>query len=434
MLKYFFLFLLLIFVLLPLSLFYAVSDNAPVVVQADSLDAAGAMRAKKLVSTSLAAIRSDQEEAMLEASADDFNGIIALVTRGYRKLTGRVNISPLGMEAAFSLYVPKNPFGNYINLRIGLAPSSSGLKVDHVELGSLSLPGNSSLKIAEWLSNLLLGDRQGSYLINSVRSVEFDRDIIRVRVQPIPDLERRLSVLRGRVKLVRDDLALLGDPQTIRMYYATLCALTLEKQAQTAVPFSLYIDKAFQLAARRSHTVEQAKIENQAALLALALHLGSNRFETIIGKIRTDETLGCFDNPHNVRLAGRNDLRQHFIVSAALQLLSDSGLGNAVGEFKELLDSIRGGSGFSFVDLAADRAGIRFAEMALDQQGDSLLLQQRLLLVPLESLYFPDLSGLYENIAQLEFEALYGDIYSKAYLAVVADIDKRIAALPLYQD
>ena len=434
MLKYFLLFILLVFILLPLSLFYVVSDQSPVVVQADSLDAAGAVRVKKLVKTSLTAIRSDQEEVLLEASAEDFNGVIALATRGYRKFTGRVNITPLGIESAFSLYIPKNPFGKYLNLRIGLVPSRSGLKVDHVKLGSLSLPGDSSLKLAEWLMNLFLGDRQGSYLIKSVRSVEFDHDLIRVRVRPIPDLERRLSRLRGRVKLVRDDLALLGDPQLIRLYYATLCAVTLEQQIQPTVDFSLYVDKAFQLAASRSQTAQQAKTENQAALLALVLHLGSNRFETIIGRIRTDELLTCRDNPRNVELSGRKDLRQHFIVSAALQLLSDSGLGNAVGEFKELLDSIRGGSGFSFVDLAADRAGIRFAEMALDQQGGSLRLQQRVQLVPLESLYFPDLSGLYENIPQLEFEALYGDIYSKAYLAVVADIDKRIAALPLYQE
>jgi len=433
MLKSFLLFILLAFILLPLSLFYVVSDQSPVVVQADNLDAAGAMRAKKLVKTSLAAIRSDQEEVVLEASADDFNGVIALATRGYRKFTGRVNITNLGMESAFSLYVPGNPFGKYFNFRIGLVPSSSGLKVDHVELGSLSLPGNSSLKITEWLMNLLLGDRQGSYLINSVRSVEFENDLIRVRVRPIPDLKRRLSRLRGRVKLVRDDLALLGNPEIIRLYYTRLCEVTLEQQMQPTVAFSLYIDKAFQLAASRSRTALQAKTENQAAMLALVLHLGSNRFETIIGKIRTGELLTCRDNPGNVKLAGRSDLRQHFIVSAALQLLSDSGLGNAVGEFKELLDSIRGGSGFSFVDLAADRAGIRFAEMALDQQGDSLRFQQRIQLVPLESLYFPDLSGLYENIPQKEFEALYGDIYSKAYLAVVADIDKRVADLPLYQ-
>ncbi len=403
MLKSFLLFVLLVFILLPLSLFYVVSGDSPVVIQAETLDAAGAMRAKKLVKTSLAALRSDQEEAVLEASADDFNGVIALVSRGYRKLTGRVNITDLGMESAFSLYVPQNPFGKYLNFRVGLVPSSAGLKIDHVELGSLSLPGDSSLKIAEWIANRLLGDNQGSYLINSIRSVEFENDMIRVRVRPIPDLERRLSRLRGRVKLVRDDLALLGDPRIIRLYYTKLCALTLEWQTQPRVSFSKYIDQAFQLAASRSHTAAQARTENQAALLALVLHLGSNRFETIIGKIRTGDLLTCPDNPGNVKLAGRSDLRKHFIVSAALQLLSDSGLGNAVGEFKELLDSIRGGSGFSFVDLAADRAGVRFAEMALDHQGESLLLQERVQLVPLESLYFPDLSGLYENIPQIEF-------------------------------
>ena len=36
-----------------------------------------------------------------------------------------------------------------------------------------------------------------------------------------------------------------------------------------------------------------------------------------------------------------------------------------IGELKELLDSNEGGSGFSFADMAADAAGVRFAETFL---------------------------------------------------------------------
>lgn len=45
-------------------------------------------------------------------------------------------------------------------------------------------------------------------------------------------------------------------------------------------------------------------------------------------------------------LANRQDLRLHFVFSAALKILASSGLSFSIGEFKELLDSQHGSSGF----------------------------------------------------------------------------------------
>jgi hypothetical protein len=59
----------------------------------------------------------------------------------------------------------------------------------------------------------------------------------------------------------------------------------------------------------------------------------------------------------HIMLGGRQDLRLHFIVSLGIKVIADSGISFAAGEFKELLDALSGGSGFSFADLAADRAG-----------------------------------------------------------------------------
>ena len=46
-------------------------------------------------------------------------------------------------------------------------------------------------------------------------------------------------------------------------------------------------------------------------------------------------------------------------------MASSGGAAFSAGEYKELLDSNPYGSGFSFDDLAADRAGIRFAARLL---------------------------------------------------------------------
>jgi uncharacterized protein YfiM (DUF2279 family) len=69
-----------------------------------------------------------------------------------------------------------------------------------------------------------------------------------------------------------------------------------------------------------------------------------------------------------ITLAGRHDLAQHFVISATLAAWSGEPVADAIGLYKEL-DDARRGSGFSFVDLAADRAGTRFGEILARNPG-----------------------------------------------------------------
>lgn len=64
-------------------------------------------------------------------------------------------------------------------------------------------------------------------------------------------------------------------------------------------------------------------------------------------------------------LRGRRDLAQHFFLSAYLTVAVGGRAAESAGLAKELVDS-RSQSGFSYRDLAANAAGIRFAEHLLD--------------------------------------------------------------------
>ena len=74
---------------------------------------------------------------------------------------------------------------------------------------------------------------------------------------------------------------------------------------------------------------------------------------------------------------GRHDLPRHFWVSAGLAVISDSEASMAVGIAKEMMDSA-GGSGFSFIDLTADRAGTLFC-IAATRDEDSARAMQRMI-------------------------------------------------------
>ena len=172
--------------------------------------------------------------------------------------------------------------------------------------------------------------------------------------------------------------------------------------------------------------------ENQAALLALVMYFGDARFERLTGPVRQGALQGHIPRNRGIRLGERRDLLLHFIISAGLKLVSDQGIAMAIGEFKELLDSSKGGTGFSFVDLAADRAGLRFAETATDTNGGALHLINVLAGKTNEKAFFPYFLDLPEGLSESAFQNRYGDINDPRYASVVQEIDKRLAGAEAY--
>jgi hypothetical protein len=130
-----------------------------------------------------------------------------------------------------------------------------------------------------------------------------------------------------------------------------------------------------------------------------------------------------------VNLLGRDDFPKHFLISAALSANAGGPLSDAVGLFKEVDDS-RGGSGFSFNDIAADRAGVRFGEHAVASQSSARKLQQAIGAHRLsENDFMPSVEGLPEFMPEAEFKSRFGGIGQPSYNKMMQEIERRIAAL-----
>ena len=136
--------------------------------------------------------------------------------------------------------------------------------------------------------------------------------------------------------------------------------------------------------------------------------------------------------PRKVTLNGRTDSPQHFTISAALAAHAGSPLADAIGLYKEVDDSRRG-SGFSFNDLAADRAGTRFGELATSSPASARQLQQRMASGLREPDFMPHAADLPENMPEAEFKRRFGGVGAPAYQRVMDDIERRVAACPLYR-
>jgi hypothetical protein len=163
--------------------------------------------------------------------------------------------------------------------------------------------------------------------------------------------------------------------------------------------------------------------------LALGQLLGGQNLQLLVNEVKRPAGVKA----PRVTLARRPDLQQHFVYSAAIQLLTSRNVSDTVGEAKELLDSIKGGSGVSFVDLLADRAGVRFARIATGSPESARAVQLFFRQQRQESEIFPSKARLPEGLSQQVFEQHFQSIDSAVYQQMVQEIDRRLDALPLYQ-
>lgn len=192
----------------------------------------------------------------------------------------------------------------------------------------------------------------------------------------------------------------------------------------------LYVRQAAQAAGQLPD--EHAK---KAFLLGLAIGLDTSdklRDHAAIGRlvemIETDDgrrrRLAALGTP---TMHGRYDLTQHFSVSCALTALAGEQSARSIGVAKETADS-RGGSGFSFRDLAADLAGATFAKHLIDSKirlpdiASSFFVET----------YLPAVKDLPEGLSEEEFERQFGSTTDKRFHDKMAAIQRRIAELPGY--
>ena len=97
---------------------------------------------------------------------------------------------------------------------------------------------------------------------------------MRFHINPPSHLKRRLERIRDRLKDVRDDLALLGDPESVRAYYVKMIDIARELESRDRVSLAAYLGPLFELARARSKSSDPA-IENQALIIALTIFLGA---------------------------------------------------------------------------------------------------------------------------------------------------------------
>jgi hypothetical protein len=349
----------------------------------------------------------------IQIEGDDLNLMASYATsRSDIASEGRVEEGRAIVRA--TVPIAWTPFGRYLNISAVVNDAAGVPHPGNDVVGRLPLPD----PVAQWLLRTAI-DRMyhpdGQRLAaDTIRSVSMREGRVFVEYAWTDDAEERIRAMG------------VGAEDTARLRaYDERLASTVNGLPASRRSLVDVMPPLFALARERSSAGRaDAVAENRAVILVLALYVNGIPMRAVVPAADTWPRA----RRHTVLLRNRDDLTKHFLVSAVLSATAGTPLANVVGIYKEIDDS-QGGSGFSFSDIAADRAGTLFGQLAV---ANPTAIQNGITAALDEADLMPEVTGLADNMPEAEFTRRFDGVGSPSYEQVIREIDRRIAACRLY--
>jgi hypothetical protein len=395
-----------------------VVDDQPLVLRTAALTPDEIGRAKRFLERNDPRLLRPRAERTLEISQADLdlasNYLIGRTGRG----SARIELQAGVAIVMVSMRVPESPLGSFLNIDAELTNGTDMLQIKRLMIGRLPIPA--------WLANWLVVQAAARARMNedlralmiAVRAVSIGHGVLKVTYAREPGLTDRL-----RSALISTEVV-----DRLPAYNERLVEYAEKLRGRGSVSLVAVMQPLFGLARDRAARGEDPIAENRAAILVLALYVNGKDIAALVPAARTWKRPA----PLDIRLQGRDDSPQHFTVSAILAASAGGALSDAVGVFKEIDDS-RNGSGFSFIDIAANRAGTRFGEQATGTMASAKALQRAIGLGARESEIMPATRDLPEFMPEVQFKRRFGGVGAPAYERMMDTIDDRIRRLPVYR-
>ena len=350
--------------------------------------------------------RGPSPQRVLTLTQRDLEILIGQALRGWGAPRIAIELDTGRARARASLALPRSLPGGWLNLDARLNDSEGLPGFDGLRIGALPLPGWLADALLDAAMQRALATPQGEAAARIVQRVSFVRGQVKVEVDWPDDRSRAFAPPLAPEELAR-----------WRAYADALAAHSARLAPRRTVSMTELLLPLFALARERSARGDAAA-ENRTALLVLTLYANGRSLASIVPPARHWPA----PRPLQLTLNGRTDTPLHYLISAAVAAEGGGPLADTVGLYKEASDA-QGGSGFSFNDLAADRAGTRFGLLA---KSAPRRLQELLAEVPGERDLVPEVADLPEGLSAGEFAARYGHVGSPAYEHLLAEIEARI--------
>ena len=416
---------LLLFVGLPLAILAAVAlafDDLPNIADSSDPTPDTVARAQVLLRQHDPRAAKDGQLRTVVLTSADIDDLVNYAISRFGSGGVDVRLQPREAIVQVSVPMPRNRFGgyltflgDYINISALLGETSGVPLVETLRVGQLPVPSWVANYVIRYAARLLSESEDEALTSDTIRSVTFGDGLLRVEHEWRSDQPDRLKAL----------VISPAEAERLRQYNNRIVDVT--DRLERGASLTELLRPVMQLADERS-AEGGATDENRAAILAVAFYVNGKG----LGAVAPGALDWARPIPRTLRLGGRDDLPKHFMISAAIAATTDTPMSNAVGLYKEVDDS-QGGSGFSFTDIAADQAGTRFGQLALQTNESARRLQTRAAAALAEPDILPALDGLADQMPDSEFQRRFGGIGSPAYMKVMQDIERRIADCSLLQ-
>ena len=375
-----------------------------------------APNAGKMLREKLKTADTDATEKRIVLTASDLEAAAHLAISRKRMngaVRARIQAGRLNVEASFELrdHFPRL----YLNLALIADHGAEQATLRRLRVGDISVP----YPLNEWLLKSALSvpplSHYGPLLTGLIRRVEILDDRMAVNI-------RWHRELLGELSLPLMDTA---DRERLIAYQQRLTEVLNGIPSIRFVRLTTLMQPLFALARDRSAGNGQAMDENRAAILVLTAYANGRDLAAALG-------LEAQPPRRGVLLGRRVDTAKHFLGAATMAMSGQGTLVEMIGLAKELHDT-HDGSGFSFVDLAADEAGALFGKSAVRNLEKANRIQQQIGQKADESLFMPLTRDLPESMDAESFASRFKAIDSPEYRGMQSEISRRIRALPLFR-
>ncbi len=326
------------------------------------------------------------------------------------------------IKASFEL--PTNFMGRFINIALDVEIDQT-IKLSHLSIGSIQVPDVLSQFLLEYSHEYLLENYNEYKIANdAIKEVIVDDAQVRIAYIWKPEIYTLLRH-QGSELIIPSDLR-----ERLRVYNNRVATIVkpLKRKPHTVMHL---LRPMFELAFDRTQEKGNAVAENRALLLTMGSYVARSNVLRLLSQKKGEKWI--WPRHRKFTFNQREDLAQHYFVSAALSVSAGVGIADAVGLAKELDDSM-GGSGFSFADLLADRAGVSFAQLATRDETNAKRLQLKILNSELEETHLmPSNKKLPEGLTEQQFKKEYHHVGSPTYKLVELDMEQRISQLNIFK-
>ena len=361
------------------------------------------------------------EIGIIELSEADLNLAGNYLLNRYSKSAVHIELKNNKLRFTVTMALPENRLGKYLNIsfRLGNIEGNDLPVITKFKAGKLLLPA----KLAAFVIDTIIQHSSlNEYFILATRPIKaakIDQQKLTITYYPNKD-----TLIQARNFLTHT-----GDNSALNIYQQKLADIVANHDPAWRLSLAELLRPLFELAYQRS-TLETAIDENRIVISAINDYVNKQETKKLLST--PEAAPAATGQQYSAFLYKRIDLAQHFIGSAALTASVNKQAAQIAGEEKELSDAQQGGSGFSFIDLAADKAGTRFGEMATSSPENARKMQKAMSGIKDYSDFMPDPRDLPEHMNEADFKRRFESVNSPVYQEVSKQIDARISATPIY--